>query len=34
MNWMEGYLKQKGISYDEITEFKRLKLGVVAQQAA
>ena len=34
MNWLEGYLEQKGVSYEDITEAKRLKLGVVAQEAA
>jgi hypothetical protein len=34
MNWMEGYLEQKGMSYEDITEAKRLKLGVVAQDVA
>jgi hypothetical protein len=34
MNWLEGYLEQKGISYEEITEAKRLKLGVFVEQAA
>jgi hypothetical protein len=34
MNWLEGYLEQKGISYEDITETKRLKLGVVVEQAA
>jgi hypothetical protein len=34
MNWLEGYLEQKGNSYEDITEAKRLKLGVVVEQAA
>ena len=34
MTWLETYLEQKGVSYDEITEAKRLKLGVVVEQAA
>jgi hypothetical protein len=34
MNWLECYLDQKGVSYEDITEAKRLKLGVVAEQAA
>jgi hypothetical protein len=34
MNWLEGYLEQKGISYEDITEAKRLKLGVVIQEMA
>jgi hypothetical protein len=34
MTWMEGYLEQKGVSYGDITEAKRLKLGVVTQEAA
>ena len=34
MNWMEGYLEQKGVSYEDITDAKRLKLGVVTQEAA
>jgi hypothetical protein len=34
MNWLEGYLEQKGVSYEDITEAKRLKLGVVVEQAA
>ena len=34
MNWLEKYLEQKGVSYEDITEAKRLKLGVVVEQAA
>ncbi len=34
MTWLEGYLEQKGISYEDITEAKRLKLGVVVEQTA
>jgi hypothetical protein len=34
MTWLEGYLEQKGVSYEDITEAKRLKLGVVVEQAA
>jgi hypothetical protein len=34
MNWLERYLEQKGVSYEDITEAKRLKLGVVAEEAA
>ena len=34
MTWMEGYLEQKGISYEDITEAKRLKLGVVTHDVA
>jgi hypothetical protein len=34
MTWLEGYLEQRGISYDEITEAKRLKLGIVMQHVA
>jgi hypothetical protein len=34
MTWLEGYLEQKGMPYEDITEAKRLKLGVVAQEAA
>jgi hypothetical protein len=34
MNWLERYLEQKGISYEDITEAKRLKLGVVTQDVA
>jgi hypothetical protein len=34
MNWLEGYLEQKGVNYEDITEAKRLKLGVVVEQAA
>jgi hypothetical protein len=34
MNWLEGYLEQKGVSYEDITEAKRLKLGVVMQDVA
>jgi hypothetical protein len=34
MTWLEGYLEQKGVSYEDITDAKRLKLGVVAQEAA
>jgi len=34
MTWMETYLEQKGVSYEDITEGKRLKLGVVVEQAA
>jgi hypothetical protein len=34
MNWLEGYPEQKGVSYEEITEAKRLKLGVVTHDVA
>jgi hypothetical protein len=34
MKWLEGYLEQKGVSYEDITEAKRLKLGVVAEPEA
>jgi hypothetical protein len=34
MNWLEGYLEQKGVSYEGITEAKRLKLGVITQDVA
>jgi hypothetical protein len=34
MHWLETYLEQKGISYEDITEAKRLKLGIVVEQAA
>jgi hypothetical protein len=34
MNWLETYLEQKGVSYEDITEAKRLKIGVVVDQAA
>jgi hypothetical protein len=34
MHWLETYLEQKGVSYEDITEAKRLKLGVVVDQAA
>jgi hypothetical protein len=34
MTWLETYLEQKGISYEDITEAKRLKLGVVTQDMA
>jgi hypothetical protein len=34
MHWLEGYLEQKGVSYIEITEAKRLKLGVVTHDVA
>jgi hypothetical protein len=34
MNWLETYLKQKGVRYEDITEGKRLKFGVVVEQAA
>jgi hypothetical protein len=34
MTWLERYLEQKGISYEDITEAKRLKLGVVTQDVA
>jgi hypothetical protein len=34
MNWLEGYLEQKGVTYEDITEAKRLKLGVVTQDVA
>ena len=34
MTWLEAYLEQKGVSYEDITEAKRLKLGVVVEQAA
>jgi hypothetical protein len=34
MNWLEGYLEQKGVSYEDVTEAKRLKLGVVTQDVA
>jgi hypothetical protein len=33
MNWLETYLQEKGVTYEDITEAKRLKLGVVAQEA-
>jgi hypothetical protein len=33
MNWLEGYLDQKDVSYEDITEAKRLKLGIVVEQA-
>jgi hypothetical protein len=34
MNWLEGYLEQKGVSYEDITEAKRLKLGVATDDVA
>jgi hypothetical protein len=34
MTWLEAYLEQKGVSYDEITEAKRLKLGVLTNERA
>jgi hypothetical protein len=34
MNWLEGYLEQKGVSYEDITEAKRLKLGVLPVEVA
>jgi len=34
MHWLEGYLEQKAVSYEDITEAKRLKLGVVTQDLA
>jgi hypothetical protein len=34
MNWLETYLEQKGVNYEDITKAKRLKLGVVVEQAA
>ena len=34
MTWLETYLEQKGVSYEDITEAKRLKLGVVTQDVA
>jgi hypothetical protein len=34
MNWLETYLEQKGVSYEDITEAKRVKLGILAEQAA
>jgi hypothetical protein len=34
MNWLETYLEQKGVNYEDITEAKRLKLGVVMQDVA
>jgi hypothetical protein len=34
MNWLETYLEQKGISYEDITEAKRLKLGVLPVEVA
>jgi hypothetical protein len=34
MNWLEGYLEQKGVSYEDITEAKRHKLGVVMRDVA
>jgi hypothetical protein len=34
MNWLETYLQEKGVSYEDITEAKRLKLGVVTQDIA
>jgi hypothetical protein len=34
MYWLEAYLEQKGVSYEDITEAKRLKLGVVMRDVA
>jgi hypothetical protein len=34
MHWLEGYLEQKGVDYEDITEAKRLKLGVITQDVA
>jgi hypothetical protein len=34
MNWLESFLEQQGVSYEDITETKRLKLGVVTQDVA
>jgi hypothetical protein len=34
MTWLEQYLRHKGVSYVDITEAKRLKLGVAIQEMA
>jgi hypothetical protein len=33
-NWLEGYLDEKGVTFEQLCAFKRLKLGVIVDATA